>query len=182
MADYQIGEPFNPYKMFVVSCLPAWLEPRTEISWTAKGLYGRLCRYAGNDGLAFPKIASLARDIGVSRSAIDRALAELKRHRLIAASQRGFRRSNSYVFLYHEWINENLATSSTTYQDGIATSSTTLLATSDSTHIRESIEENHNPKRENDGARKHRDHFLRVDTEESDPFYGPLASRVSKSE
>jgi hypothetical protein len=48
-----------------------------RLSDRAVRLWCRLDRYAGRDGRAFPKIATLAADIGCSTASVDRALAEL---------------------------------------------------------------------------------------------------------
>ena len=164
------GDVFNPYKLFIVSCIPSWLECRTDVSWTAKGLYGRLCRYAGENGDARPFIKSLAREIGVSRSVIDRAIAELKRNRLIRVKRRGIRAPNSYLFLFHEWMVESLDTPELTYLD---TPDMTFHDTPELTQRRESLEENQF-KREVHASRP----ILRTDREEIDPLYAEAEKRV----
>jgi DNA-binding transcriptional ArsR family regulator len=99
----KIGERFNPYKLFVGSFIPNWLLKRKEISFCAKLTYARLCQYAGEDGEAFPRIETLAAEIGTSVRTVARALAELKTAGLIEVERRGLGQSNSYFFLIHLW-------------------------------------------------------------------------------
>jgi hypothetical protein len=51
----------------------------TRLSHLAVRLWGRLDKYAGRDGDAFPLRETLAKDLGVSKGGIARALAELSR-------------------------------------------------------------------------------------------------------
>jgi DNA-binding transcriptional ArsR family regulator len=90
--------------------IPEWLSRRREASPGAKLLYGRLAFRAGEKEVAWPGRASLAADLGVSVSQIDRYLKELKACRLIESERLGLGRTNRYYFLDHPWIQENAKT------------------------------------------------------------------------
>jgi DNA-binding transcriptional ArsR family regulator len=98
-----IGERFRPYRQFLGSIVPEWLERRTELSAIDKLIYGRLARYAGKDGRCFPRIKTLADSLGVSASAVRKHLAVLRGLGLIEASSLGLGMQNEYHFLIHEW-------------------------------------------------------------------------------
>lgn len=94
----------NPYKLFVGSFIPAWLEPRREISPGCKLTFARLCRYAGKNGKCFPSEATIAEALGVSTRTIKRHIAELVKYNLIEAKFDGVKGVNSYKFLWHKWM------------------------------------------------------------------------------
>ena len=100
------GERFNPYKMFNGSFVPDWLGCREEMKAGPKLCYGRLMRYAGKDGRAFPRHKALATALGVSVTTSQRYVSELKKHRLIETKQRGLTLPNDYYFLRHPWMDE----------------------------------------------------------------------------
>lgn len=94
----------NPYKKFNGIHIPEGITkiPISVLSHGAKICYGRLARYAGKDGVCFPKIRTLAVEIGVKRRAIDSYLKELRDLGLIQTERRGLSMSNKYFFLEHE--------------------------------------------------------------------------------
>lgn len=49
-----IGDPFNPYGMFSGIWIPESLLKYSALSPSAKLLYGRLARFAGENGRCFP--------------------------------------------------------------------------------------------------------------------------------
>lgn len=100
----EIGKPFNPYKMFVGSFIPQWLECRPEISAGAKLIYARMYRYSGKNGVCNPRQEVLAKSVGVSDRQIRTYLKELEDNNLIASKRSGLGRSNVYVFLAHGWM------------------------------------------------------------------------------
>jgi DNA-binding transcriptional MocR family regulator len=99
----ETGEVFTPWKQFLGSLVPEWLERRQEVHPIGKLLYGRLMRYAGQDGKAFPRQATLASDIGVTTSTVQKHLKKLKDLGLIRVRQRGLNGPNEYFFLTHPW-------------------------------------------------------------------------------
>lgn len=99
----------NPFRLFTGAMVPVWLLERSELSPGAKLCYARLARYAGPRGVAFPRLDTLGRDLGVSRDQAKRYIRELVRCRLIRAERGGFHRANRYAFLSHPWITEQPA-------------------------------------------------------------------------
>lgn len=100
-----VGSPFNPYKIFNGIFVPEALVRSKVISSSAKLAYGRLTRYAGQDGQCYPSMPKLAAEIGLSTRQVQRSVAELeKQHfirrvgRFLGASQT----SNVFEFLWHE--------------------------------------------------------------------------------
>lgn len=99
----------NPYKLFIGSFIPNWLLKRNEISQGAKLCYARLCQYSGEDGECFPKLETLAEEIGVTLNMAHRYCKELSEHRLIEIEQIGLGKPNRYYFLYHEFMDSELS-------------------------------------------------------------------------
>lgn len=89
----------NPYKLYKGSFIPEWLEIDPEISHGAKIVYARLCRFAGKDGIAYPKIETIALSVGIGVRQAKRYTSELKDKGLIDIDQRGLGKSNVYRFL-----------------------------------------------------------------------------------
>jgi hypothetical protein len=71
-ADTRIGRPFNPYRLFTGIFIPDGMVRSTIISAGAKLTYGRLLRYAGQDGKCYPAVETLAAEIGVSDRQVQR--------------------------------------------------------------------------------------------------------------
>ncbi|HLK50628.1 MAG TPA: helix-turn-helix domain-containing protein [Bryobacteraceae bacterium] len=100
------GQPFNPYKLFTGIFIPEALVRNPQISSGAKIAYGRLVRYAGEDGDCHPSVKTLAREIGIRERQTQRYLAELAAHGFIRPVARlrapRVRDTNGYIFLWHE--------------------------------------------------------------------------------
>jgi len=95
------GQPFNPYGLFHGIHIPEALVRCKEISPGAKLAYGRLARYAGQDGVCYPRQETLAREIAVCVRQARRYLEELVYQRFLKIIQKGLRAPNEYVFLWH---------------------------------------------------------------------------------
>lgn len=100
----------NPYKKFNGIHIPEGITkiPISKLSHGAKICYGRLARYAGKNGLCFPGIKTLAKEIGVGERATDDYLRELKKIGLIESRRRGLGKSNIYYFLDHDVLKDTL--------------------------------------------------------------------------
>jgi hypothetical protein len=96
----------NPWRMFVGSMIPNWLQCRREINQGAKLAYARLAQHAGRDGECFPKQETLAAELGVSERTANEYVRTLVKFRLIEKERPGLGRSNRYYFLDHPWIYE----------------------------------------------------------------------------
>ncbi len=98
------GEPFNPFRLFNGLFVPEALARHRGLSPGAKLAYGRLARYAGQDGQCYPAVPTLAREIGVGLRQAQKYLGELERVKLIRRISRfseNGQTSNQYQFLWH---------------------------------------------------------------------------------
>ena len=78
-----VGERFNPHKRFRgIFVLEAICKYR-GLSAGAKLVYGRLCRYAGEDGKVFPATETLAEEVGISERQAREYIQELERGKFI---------------------------------------------------------------------------------------------------
>jgi hypothetical protein len=59
-----VGDAFNPYGMFNGIWVPESLLKCPDLSASAKLLYGRLARFAGENGRCFPSVETLATELG----------------------------------------------------------------------------------------------------------------------
>ena len=93
--------------MFTGAMTPNWLMRRTEISGNAKLCLARLYQFAGKDGICFPRITTIAKEVGLSTRTVQRCLRELEDLGLIDRGERldksGRTISPSYLFPMHEW-------------------------------------------------------------------------------
>ena len=76
--------------------IPNSLLERTDISHGAKLCCGRLIQYAGKNGIAYPKIETLAQQIGSSKQAVIRFIKELKEHKILTTKRQGLGKPNIY--------------------------------------------------------------------------------------
>ena len=100
----EVGQPFNPFRLFTGIFIPEALVRSSLVSPGAKLAYGRLARYAGQDGRCFPAVSTLAQEIGVGDRQAQKYLAELGKTRLIRRQTRFSGRaqtSNAIEFLWH---------------------------------------------------------------------------------
>lgn len=96
----------NPWRKFVGSMIPNWLQCRAEISQGAKLLYARLAQHAGKDGECFPKQKTLAAELGVGERTANEYVRILVKNNLIEMERPGLGMSNRYFFLDHPWMQE----------------------------------------------------------------------------
>ena len=107
----QVGQAFNPFGLFTGIFIPDALVRSITISAGAKLTYGRLARYAGQDGNCYPAVPILAAEIGMSTRQTQNYLAELERHKLIRRVCRFAGRaqtSNAFQFLWHVLLEEGV--------------------------------------------------------------------------
>lgn len=89
----------NPYRMFLGAFLPNWLLKNTEITPSEKLTYARLCQFSGKDGRCFPKIDTIAQEIGLEERQVQRNLQRLEESGLIEVIRRP-PQVNEYRFLW----------------------------------------------------------------------------------
>ncbi len=127
-----IGQDFNPYRMFTGIFIPAALAAWPGISPGAKLVYGRLCRYAGSNGEAWPKQKVLARQVGLTLSGLRKCLEALERVKLIRVTtpkgqDKVQHRTNRYRFLWHSMFAETCKVpSGTKYHSRVVQSTSPL--------------------------------------------------------
>src|ERR1035437_1276467 len=98
---FQVGQKFNPYKRFVGIVIPEQVCKYGGLSLGAKLVYGRLCRYAGENGDAYPSVPTLGKELGISGKQARRYLRELEAHKFIESDPKPGDRSH-YFFLWHQ--------------------------------------------------------------------------------
>ena len=98
---FQPGQPFNPFGLFNGIHIPEALVRCKDLSPGAKISYGRLARYAGQDGACHPRQQTLADELGVSGRQVRTYLGELIQHGFLRAIRRGLHKPNDYIFLWH---------------------------------------------------------------------------------
>lgn len=92
----------NP-RDYAGSYAPDWLLPRPEVTPGAKLAYVALLRkYNRSKQRAWPSLATVGRDVGVSERQAGRYIRELRRLGLITVEATG--RSNNYRFRWHSWM------------------------------------------------------------------------------
>ena len=94
------GEHFSPFARFRGIFIPEAVYKNGDLSHAAKLVYGRLMRYAGRDGVAFPSVATVGQELGFSESRARACLHELEGAGFIAIQTRQGT-SNVYRFLAH---------------------------------------------------------------------------------
>jgi hypothetical protein len=144
----QPGEPFNPYRMFNGLFIPEGLVRCDSISAGAKLAWGRLARYAGEDGRCYPTVTTLAAEIGVGKRQGQKYLAELERARLIRRVRRFDQRaqtSNEFEFLWHEIFAQGVNDRS-----GVGVNDDSPRGVNDDSPKESQIEESHSEERKTD--------------------------------
>jgi len=110
-----VGQPFNPFRLFTGIFIPEALVRSNLVSPGAKMAYGRLARYAGQDGQCFPAVNTLAQEIGIGERQAQEYLSELEKTKLIRRRTRFSGRaqaSNSIEFLWHPLFQDGVNDSS----------------------------------------------------------------------
>lgn len=100
------GQVFNPFRVFVGVFIPNAVVRNPVLTLLAKLLYGRLSQYAGRNGQAFPKQATLAAELAVDERSARRAITELCDFGLIrvvkaTGAARLSHAPDHYEFLWH---------------------------------------------------------------------------------
>jgi hypothetical protein len=137
----EVGQPFNPFGLFTGIFIPDALVRSTIISPGAKLVYGRLARYAGQDGRCYPAVETLASEVGLGERQVQRYLAELEREHLIRRVIRYAGRaqtSNGFEFLWHEIFQKGV-----THLSGEGVSDPSPRPVSHTTPKESQIEESH---------------------------------------
>jgi len=96
----EIGETFRPFKWFHGIIIPEGLHRYSGIGPGEKLCWGRLARYEGKQGSAFPSMKTLGTELGVSARQARNYVAELERQRFIGREEVPGK-SNRFFFIWH---------------------------------------------------------------------------------
>jgi hypothetical protein len=139
--EMKIGDIFNPYKLFVGLFIPRALARYKGLSQGAKMCYGALSLFAGEDGQAWPSMETLGVELGVSRRQAVSYVKELKEQNFIKTVATG--KSNKYIFLWHEVLDQSMRREAYFPADGNNTSQHDGNNTSHKeNHLKESSKKN----------------------------------------
>jgi hypothetical protein len=102
-----IGQSFNPHRLFRTINIPEPVFLCQELSMASKMIYGRLYRYAGEDGVCYPAVSTIAKEVGVADRQVQRSLLQLETLGFLRRCQRfdgttNRQLSNGYQFLFHQ--------------------------------------------------------------------------------
>lgn len=92
---------FNPHKRYHGIYIPDGVYGEKSLTPNSKLIYGRLLRYAGSDGAAFPKQETIAEELGISLSSVQNGIKLLVKVGLIEVEKRNkmYHESDKYHFL-----------------------------------------------------------------------------------
>ena len=99
-AGFKPGDPFNPYKQFAGVYIPEPVCKFRGLTPGAKLILGRLFRYAGKDGRAYPSMPTLGAETGMSADQARRYVRELEDGDFIRCEREPGKASH-YIFLWH---------------------------------------------------------------------------------
>jgi hypothetical protein len=104
-----LGDLYNPRRLYYGAFIPDWLLRRTEVSPGVKVCFAQLCRLVDDEtGTAEPELAALAAAIGVTARQTRSYIQELKQLGLVRVRQRGLGQTNVYAFVWHAWCESAL--------------------------------------------------------------------------
>ena len=103
----KLGQVFNPYRFFTGLFIPECLAKYKGLPATAKLCWGRLARYAGKDGAAFPSQETLAKEIGINTRQCRNVLKSLEKEGFIkrivpTGPDKWLHKTTQYLFLWHK--------------------------------------------------------------------------------
>lgn len=106
----EVGERFSPFELFNGIYIPQSLVllPVKQLSQGAKITYGRLCRYSGENGKAYPKRETLGYEVGCSVRQVDNYIKELVTSEFLEVDRIGLNRNNEYHFIWHPILEASL--------------------------------------------------------------------------
>ena len=107
----QVGQKFNPYKIFTGSFIPNILMKYRGLSGGAKLVWARLAQFSGEKGVCFPAIDTIADEVGIEKRQCIRYLSELEKFNFIEiirpeGENKLKHLTNKYYFLWHDIFND----------------------------------------------------------------------------
>ncbi|TDT88636.1 helix-turn-helix domain-containing protein [Pseudodesulfovibrio indicus] len=116
---FKAGQRFNPYGHFRGIYIPDCVAKTKLLTPVEKLVWGRLCKHAGEDGNCYPSFTRISEALGISRSGAIKSVASLVFKRFLEKSTNEgalpngrHHRTNRYVFLWHECLNDGLKATS----------------------------------------------------------------------
>jgi DNA-binding transcriptional ArsR family regulator len=102
---------YQPQNHSNAANIPNWLIqiPIQLLSFGAKLVYARLCKWVGANGRAHRSSKQLSIEIGISQRGIERHLKELREAELIGTYQLDPGGMNNFEFYDHEWMHTQIA-------------------------------------------------------------------------
>ena len=113
------GERVNIHKLLNGIWIPEAMLKYRDISPGAKLCYGRLCRYSGKNGEAYPSYKELASELGVKERMAKNYIKELKDVGLIEVVRT--KTTNHYYTLWHHVLEDSLRGNNHRVQDNAPT-------------------------------------------------------------
>lgn len=101
----KIGQRFKPHRLFTGVFIPDAIYGHPNLTATAKLIYGRLAKFQGERGEAYPAGTTLAEELGISERQAFEHLGNLVDEKLIEREPRKGT-STVYHFLWHECLED----------------------------------------------------------------------------
>lgn len=158
----EVGHIFNPFRMFTGAFIPNVLIKYKGLSFGAKILWARLAQYAGEDGICYPSLQTLAEECCMTKRGVIKALKQLAEQKFIKQDKpKGIElimhKTTRYYFLWHECFEQSIP------REVFAGSSLKEVVSGSPLNIKENhIKENHkyNIYAEDKSSATHRRTFL----------------------
>lgn len=101
-----VGQPFNPFGLFVGSFIPNCIQRLDYLTSSDKLVWGRLYQYSGQDGKCYPKQDTIAEELGMTKTTVRNSLDHLVDNGFISITKvtgtaKLMHQNNSYIFLWH---------------------------------------------------------------------------------
>jgi len=108
-----VSQRFNPYKLFTGSFIPNCLMRYKDLSPSAKLCWARLAQYAGENGIAYPSLDTLAYETGITTRAVIKAIKELVNKGFLEVEKptgidKLLHKTNRYYFILHDIFRSEL--------------------------------------------------------------------------
>ena len=108
----EVGQRFNPYKLFIGCFIPNSLAKYKGLSALSKLVWARLAQYAGENGICYPSLETLAEEVGATKQGVIKAIKQLIKERFIEQEKPSgieiiMHKTSRYYFLWHPILEAN---------------------------------------------------------------------------
>jgi len=109
----EIGQRFNPYKLFTGCFIPNSLAKYKGLTALSKLVWARLAQYAGEDGICYPSLKTLAEEVGATKQGVIKAIKQLIKEGFIEQEKPSgmemiMHKTSRYYFLWHSVFEADL--------------------------------------------------------------------------